>query len=319
MAAFRTDFVEYQNSVQQINRAVEKDPESFVMAGEKAYHDNLNRIADHLTEEEPLCRLVMLAGPSASGKTTTAHLLAEILRKRGTGAQIISLDDFYRGEHQAPLLPDGSRNYESVDALNVPEILRCLGDLIEHGRCNMPVFDFSMQIPYPRRRQVVLENREVAIIEGIHALNPLLIQGLPVERIRRVYISVKQGIRDENGTQLLGPNDMRLIRRIVRDRNFRGTSPGMTLGMWPNVMNGEYRYIKPFRSSANFTINSFHAHGPCVLKNQAVALLHTVPKGDPGWETAQKLLNALERFDSVDSGLVPKDSILREFIGGGLY
>jgi uridine kinase len=318
MAAFQTDFVEYKNSVQQINRAVREDPQAFVAAGEKAYHDNLKRIADSLAKEEPLCRLVMLAGPSSSGKTTTAHLLAEALRERGTGAEIISLDDFYRGEHQAPLLPDGSHDYENVEALNVPEILRCLGDLIENGRCNMPVFDFAMRLPYPHRRQVVLEDRQIAVVEGIHALNPLLIRGLPVEHIRRIYISVKQGIRDESG-ELLGPNDMRLIRRIVRDRNFRGTQPGTTLGMWPNVMDGEYKYIKPFRSTADFTINSFHAHGPCVLKDQAVALLHTVPEDDPGRKTAQTLLNALERFEPVDSCLVPKNSILREFIGGGIY
>ncbi|QAT49999.1 nucleoside kinase [Caproiciproducens sp. NJN-50] len=318
MAAFRTDFVEYQNSVQQINRSVREDPEAFVAKGERAYHDNLRRIADSLAMEEPPCRLVMLAGPSASGKTTTAHLLAEALRERGTGAEIISLDDFYRGEHQAPLLPDGSHDYENVEALNVPEILECLGDLIASGRCNMPVFDFTIRLPYPHRRQVVLEDREIAIVEGIHALNPLLIAGLPARHIRRIYISVKQGIRDEAG-ELLGPNDMRLVRRIVRDKNFRGTRPGTTLGMWRNVMDGEYKYIKPFRTTADYTINSFHAHGPCVLKDQAATLLHTVPEDDPGWKTARMLLNALERFEPVDSCLVPKNSILREFIGGGIY
>ncbi|MCI1964572.1 MAG: nucleoside kinase [Oscillospiraceae bacterium] len=318
MAAFRTDFVEYQNSVQQINRAVREDPETFVAAGEKAYHDNLKQIADSLAQEEPLCRLVMLAGPSASGKTTTAHILAEALRERGTGAEMISLDDFYRGEQQAPLLPDGSHDYENVEALNVPEILQCLGALIENGQCNMPIFDFTVRQPSAHKRQVVLKDHEIAIVEGIHALNPRLISGLPVQHIRRIYISVKQGIRDAE-KELLGPNDMRLVRRIVRDRNFRGTNPETTLSMWRNVMNGEYKYIKPYRTSADYTINSFHAHGPCVLKDQAAALLHTVPGDDPGWKTAQVLLNALEQFESVQSSFVPKNSILREFIGGGIY
>ncbi|MVB10350.1 Uridine kinase [Caprobacter fermentans] len=318
MTALRTDFIEYQNSVLQINQAVRHDPSAFVAAAEKAYQDSLIKIADSLVNEDPPCRLVMLAGPSASGKTTTAHRLAEILREKGTGAEIISLDDFYRGEHQAPVLPDGSHDYESVEALNVPEIMQCLGELITNGRCNMPVFDFSIHLPYPHRRQVVLENREIAIVEGIHALNPVLLGGLPSEHIRRIYISVKQGIRDDGG-ELLGPNEMRLVRRIVRDRNFRNAPPWMTLGMWDNVMNGERKYIKPFRASADYTINSYHAHEPCVLKDQAVALLHTVPGEDPGCQTAQTLLNALERFEPVDSCLVPKDSILREFIGGGIY
>lgn len=318
MTAEQTDFIEYQNSVQQINRAAREDPAAFVAAGEKAYHDNLDRVAAMLTEEDPPCRLVMLAGPSASGKTTTAHLLAEALRGRGTNAEIISLDDFYRGEHQAPRLADGSHDYESVEALNIPEVLRCFGELIESGRCKMPVFDFSVRLPYPHRRPVVLGDRDIAIVEGIHALNPKLIGGLPLSRIRRIYISVKQGIRDEE-RELIGPNDMRLVRRIVRDRNFRGTQPWTTIAMWKNVMAGEHQYIKPFRSSADCTINSFHAHGPCVLKNQAVDLLHTVPQEDPGWETARKLLDALERFEPIDGSLVPKNSILREFIGGGIY
>lgn len=317
MTAFRTDFVEYQNSVAQINKAVRDDPQAFVAACEKAYHDNLRQIADCLVKEESACRLMMLAGPSASGKTTTAHLLAEALRERGTGAVIISLDDFYRGEHQAPMLPDGTRDYESVQALNVPQIIECLGELIEHGRCEMPVFDFSIHLPYPHKRKVVLEDREIAIVEGIHALNPLLIQGLPAARIRRAYISVKQGVCDEAG-ELIGPNQMRLVRRIVRDRNFRGTPAKKTLSMWANVMDGEYKYIKPFRPTADFTINSFHAHELCVLKEQAVSSLHTVPTNDPGWETAQVLLNTLNRFEPVDECLIPKNSILREFIGGGI-
>lgn len=318
MTVAKTDFVEYQNSVQQINHAVREDPSAFVMAEERAYRENLSRIADSLANEKEPCRLVMLAGPSASGKTTTAHVLAEILREKGTGAEIISLDDFYRGEHQAPVLPDGSHDYESVEALNVPEILQCFGELIQNGRCNMPVFDFSIHLPYPHRRQVVLENNEIAIVEGIHALNPVLIGGLPTERIRRIYISVKQGVWDD-GKEMIGPNQMRLVRRIVRDRNFRGTHPWTTIGMWANVMAGEYQYIKPYRVSADYTINSFHAHEPCALKDQAVSLLHTVPEEDPGWETARILLNALERFEPIDSCLIPRNSILREFIGGGIY
>ena len=260
----------------------------------------------------------MMAGPSASGKTTTAHRLADALRAGGTGAEIISLDDFYRGEYQAPLLPDGGHDYEHVEALNVEEVRSCLSELIEKGRCDMPVFDFSIHMPYSHRRRVVLEDGAVAVVEGIHALNPALIGTLPAGAFRRIYISVKQGVRD--GTEeLLGPNDVRLVRRIVRDRNFRSTPPQRTLFMWKNVLDGERKYIKPFRKSADFTINSFHACEPCVLKTRAVTLLHTVPEGDPGWETARRLLGGLERFEPMDCGLVPGNSILREFIGGGIY
>lgn len=318
MPASPTDFIEYQNSVEQINREARENPEAFAAACEEAYQRNLSAVASRLAGERSPARLVMLAGPSASGKTTTAHRLADALRAAGTDALIISLDDFYRGEYQAPLLPDGGHDYEHVEALNVEEVRSCLSELITRGRCDMPVFDFSIHMPYPHRRRVVLEDRAVAVVEGIHALNPVLIGGLPAAGFRRIYISVKQDVR-EGGGELLGPNDMRLVRRIVRDRNFRSAPPGKTLSMWKNVMDGERKYIKPFRADADFTINSFHAYEPCVLKSQAEALLHTVPEDDPGWETARRLLGGLERFEAMDCGLVPGNSILREFIGGGIY
>lgn len=318
MAILQNKFVSYRNSLRQINRAAKEDPQAFVKQTESEFHGSLRKIAERIASEEPICRLVMLAGPSASGKTTTAHLLVDALRETGTGADIISLDDFYRGEHQAPLLPDGRHDYESLEALNVPELRQCLSELVKSGRCNMPVFDFSIRLPYPHRRQVILEDRGIAVVEGIHALNPVLIGELPSSQIKRIYVSVKQGIL--NGKEeIFTPNDMRLVRRIVRDRNFRGTQPSTTLGMWNNVMDGERKYIKPFRTDADFTINSFHAYGPCVLKNQAADLLHTVPEEDPCYGTARMLLAGLDQFESIAPDLVPRNSILREFIGGGIY
>lgn len=318
MPALPSDFIRYRNSVRQINRAAREDPASFAASCERDYGFNIRRIAERLLSGEPACRLVMLAGPSASGKTTSAHLLADALRELGNGAEIISLDDFYRGEHQAPLLPDGRHDYEHVEALDVGEVRACLSELLARGRCDMPVFDFSIHLPYPHRRHVVLGEGEVAVVEGIHALNPVLIGTLPQERIRRVYISVKQGIRDEAG-ELFGPDDVRLVRRIVRDRNFRSAPPATTLSMWRNVMAGEQNYIRPFQKDADFTVNSFHAYEPCVLKDQAAALLRAVPERHPERETALRLLGVLERFESMDTGFVPKNSILREFIGGGIY
>ena len=186
MPASPTDFIEYQNSVQQINREAEKNPEAFVAACEGAYQRNIESIASRLAGERNEARLIMMSGPSASGKTTTAHRLADALRAAGTGAEIISLDDFYRGEYQAPLLPDGGHDYEHVEALNVEEVRSCLAELIETGRCDMPVFDFSIHMPYPHRRRVVLGDRAVAVVEGIHALNPVLIGTLPAGAFRRI-------------------------------------------------------------------------------------------------------------------------------------
>ncbi len=313
----KTKFVSYRNSVEDINSSVRKDAKGFVLKTEEAYHKNIAEIAQLIAGKNPMCKLVMIAGPSSSGKTTTAHLLKKALEEDGVGCVSISLDDFYRGGNMAPMLSNGKRDYECLEALNVGEIQNCLASLVKNSRCEMPVFDFEQHIPYPHRRQVVLHEREVVVVEGIHALNPVLLSTVPESRVHRIYISVKQGIMDGEKT-ILGPNDIRLVRRMVRDYNFRRTSPDETLSMWPNVMHGEYKYIKPFRKSADLTINSFHAYELCVLKQQALKLLCTVPESSCNYNTAQNLAGALERFDEVDTPLVPKTSIIREFIGGGL-
>lgn len=317
MEELKTKFITYRNSVEEINRAAQGDAQAFVLKAEQDYHKNIENIAKNIAGENPMCKLVMLAGPSSSGKTTTAHMLMNELHKVGIGCVSISLDDFYFGENRAPLLPNGKHDYECLEALNVDEIRKCLSGLVQNNRCEMPVFDFEQHVPYPHRRQVVLHDREVAVVEGIHALNPELISTLPALRVRRIYISVKQGILDCNN-EILGPNDIRLVRRIVRDYNFRQTSPNTTLTMWPDVMRGERKYIKPFRKDADTTINSFHDYELCVLKEQALTLLHTVPKDSPNHAAAQKLVHALACLSSVDTALVPKTSMIREFIGGGM-
>lgn len=316
MGNCKTGYVTYRNSVNEINRAALADPEAFVTDTETTYQKNLDAIARQIASEDPMCKLVMIAGPSSSGKTTTAHRLIRALQKTGVESVSISLDNFYFGEKNAPLLPDGSHDYESLKALNLEDIRRCLFGLVQENQCDMPVFDFEKHLPFPYRRKVVLHEREVAVVEGIHALNPELTRLLPEFREHRIYISVKQGV-DDGGKQIFGPNDIRLVRRIVRDYNFRGTSPEKTLQMWANVMDGERKYIKPFRPFADSTINSFHAYELCVLKSQAVDLLHSVPEQSDFFGRAQALAQGLERVESVDCGLVPPNSIIREFIGGG--
>lgn len=309
------DFVEYENDLGEINREARNDPASFVENSEKAFHKNIMDIALRIKNEKERCKLVMLAGPSSSGKTTSAHLLSDALKKIGVGSVIISLDDFYLGEYRAPVLPNGQHNYECIEALNVEELKKCLRDLVETNRCSMPVFDFEIRAPYPHKRHITLKDGDIAIVEGIHALNPVLFDGLPSLKVHKAYISVKQGIADGE-EQLFGPNDIRLVRRIVRDYNFRGTKPERTLGMWDNVMDGEYKNIKPYRKNADFTINSFHAYELCVLKRQATQLLRSAQRDSRFCSVASKLLDGVGRFYGIDERIVPQNSIIREFIGG---
>jgi len=313
-----TNFVEYPNELSRINVAAATTPEAFVTRTEEAYFQNILDIAKNIAKEDNGCKLVMLFGPSSSGKTTTSHLLEHAFHEIGIGSTIISLDDFYRGEHQAPILPNGQHDYESVDALNVTEIESCLLSLVETNRCDMPVFNFEIHMPYPHKRHVVLKEHDIAIVEGIHAINPIVINQLPAEKVKKIYISVKQGIMNGEA-ELFTANGMRLVRRIVRDYNFRGTKPERTLNMWPMVMEGERKYIKPFRNEVDYTINSLHLYETCVLKNQAIPLLQTVLEKSEQFVLAQRLINSLQKFEPISSEFVPKKSIIREFIGGGIY
>ena len=311
-----TNYVVYRNELSSVNAAAVASPEAFVRSTEEAYFQNLQTIAKSIAVSS--CKLVMLFGPSSSGKTTTSYVLQDVLKQSGIESVIISLDDFYRGERQAPLLPNGQHDYESVEALNIPEIEACLLGLIQKNACDMPQFDFEIRMPSIKRRHVELQENGIAIVEGIHALNPVITQNLPAQGVRKIYISVKQGMRD--GTrELLDANEMRLVRRIVRDYNFRGTSPQRTLSMWPSVMDGERKYIKPYRGTVDYTINSLHLYETCVLKTQAIELLQAVPETSGQFSAAQNLARSLNLFEPIDSGLVPKNSILREFIGGGIY
>ena len=312
------NFVKYINQLEEINRAAREDPKDFVRHTEEAFYANLRDISNRIANGPGYCKVIMLAGPSSSGKTTTAHILVDALKENGIKATIISLDNFYRGEKNAPLLPNGQHDYESVDALDVPEVERCLLGLMENSCCDMPVFDFVTRTPKQEKRHVELAKNEIAIVEGIHGLNPIFCQHLPATGYLKIYISIKQGI-DDHGKLLFDPNDMRLVRRIVRDCNFRGTTAERTLNMWQTVMNGEYQYIKPFRGDADITINSLHIYEPCVLREQAIPLLRSVPEKFDHYRKAQHLLHSLEKFQPIPESMIPEDSLIREFIGGGIY
>lgn len=165
---------------------------------EEAYHNNLFNIARQVVRRGK-CPDSHAFGPSSSGKTTTAHMLQRELAELGEDSVIVSMDDFYLGANQAPILPDGTYDYEAVEALNVPLAKKCLSDLLLTGRCDMPVFDFHNRKPADYTRPLELKDNAVAIIEGIHALNPVFTQHLPRERVMKLYTSVKQGIKDANG------------------------------------------------------------------------------------------------------------------------
>ena len=214
----------------------------------------------------------------------------------------------------APRLPDGEYNYESVEALDVEAIKQCLLDIITTGRFSVPSYNFALGRPTGQPRLYQLGEGDIVIVEGIHGLNPLFTRELPQGSCVKLYVSVKQQIKSANG-DVISPMDLRLVRRIVRDVQFRDTTPERTLSMWDQVVEGEDRYIRPYRLSADYTVNSIHIYEPCVMRTVAIPLLRAIAEDSPYYRKARDLEARLMRFEPISASLVPENSMLREFLG----
>lgn len=319
MRNFVDYYIKYTERVKDINDAAVNAPAELVSQMERQYRKRIEEIADFLCANGGRGnKLIMLAGPSSSGKTTTACMLCERLEERCVHARRISLDEFFLGRDRSPKLPDGSPDLESVYALNIPQMQECLLGLIEKGECYMPKFSFARQRPEDELVHVKLGGNDVVIVEGIHALNPLVTDCLPDDRMLKVYISVKQGI-SEGDREVISPYELRLCRRIVRDMLFRGASPEFTFEIWPKVLDGENKYIQPYKRLANVTINSMHIYEPCVISQIALPLLRRITKDSPYFEQAVQLSEKLELFHPLPTDLIPKNSLMREFFGNSVY
>lgn len=288
-----------------------RHPQELAALSETHYHDQIESIADEVLAAGH--RIVMLTGPSAAGKTTSAHKIARAVAARGHNSRVLSLDDFYIGEGKYPKNPDGSDDYESLEALNLAELHSCLKDLYTTGVCDAPVFDFTKQ--QPSGTQHIDARDGVVIIEGLHALNPALTEELPDDAALCLYAGLREEYADAHDSRCLATRDIRLARRIVRDYLFRGHGAAFTLGLWGHVCAGEDRFIKPYKPRANLLLDTTHTYEVCLWRT----VLDAMP-ADPALTAPQaRQLEALRRrfaeFPALGTELVPENSLLREFIG----
>lgn len=304
----------------EINAAAKTDPAAFMAECDRRYQASITKVANAIAKNLPTCPVVLLSGPSGSGKTTTSLKLEEELGRRGIMTHPIALDHYFIERHPGdalPLTPEGQVDLES------PELLdwKLLGDhfiaLERHQPIDVPHFVFTRQLRNPSKaRRVELKPNEVAIFEGIHALNPRITAAHP--DALRLYIAARSDIMD--GQELVFKRTwLRLARRAVRDNNFRGYDATATLANWANVRRGEKRYISPYKDSAHFQFDTSLAYEVSVMANYAKPLLSAVPQGNQRTAELLELIAAFERFVPIDPALVPADSLVREFIGGSQY
>lgn len=289
-------------------------PESFILQCEERYNNKINKIAQQI-HEKSVSEIVMIAGPSSAGKTTTAKKLCKALAELGINSYTVSLDDFYLDNKDAPRFPDGTPDFETVECLDIKCFQEKMQELLDKGETELPEFDFLKGQRKPEYKKIKINDSDVIIVEGLHALNPIITSALPKDRLLKIYINVSSRIYDEKGNIVLNKRNMRFVRRLVRDYKYRGSSVEKTFKLWITVRYGEDTYLFPFKDNADVKINTIHLYESCVLKDQAIELLSTLNKESEFYNESQRLVRSLQKFPAIDSSLVPEDSLLREFIG----
>lgn len=301
------------NNIFSINETASLSPDKLIEMSEDFFRFQVEEVAKKVSSL-PGNRLVMLAGPSSSGKTTTAKLLSNDLLKNGRGAKVISLDDFYRDQSEKIYFEDGTPDFETVKSLDTEKIGECLSDITEKGECFLPRFSFITGKREKEPVHLTLQKDEIVIVEGLHALNPVITGSLEKEKLTKLYVSVSSRVMNE-GKVFLTKRDIRFVRRMVRDYLFRNAKVDYTFYLWNGVRMGEDRYLFPFKNLADIKINSFHSYEMCVLKKTAISLLSHIEKGSPYFERAKELCEKLSQFVAIDKEKIPQSSLLREFIG----
>lgn len=299
-----------------LNRMVQNEDtlREFVRVNEALHEKSISDIADEFVNSK--ATLILIAGPSSSGKTTFANRLKIQLRVRGLNPRKISMDDYYRNRCELPLEEDGKPDLERVDALDVPLFNKNLVALLAGEEVECPQFDFNKQMRSSETIPMKLEPGQPVIIEGIHALNDILTADIPREKKFLIYVSALTTLNMDDHNRIR-TTDVRLLRRIVRDSKFRNSSPENTISMWDSVRRGEDRYIFPFQENADIMFNTTLVYELLVLRRIAYPLLRDIPQNSPQSMIVHRLMKFLNYVPYVDiEDEIPLNSILREFVGG---
>ena len=300
----------------QINQAVRQDPAAFMAAGDAAFHEKVCRAADLIQSHRDKSPVVLLSGPSGSGKTTTAGMINAELERRGIHTHTISMDDYFLtpDPSTAPRTPDGEMDFESPLMLDLALLDDHFSRLARGEEILVPHFEFARRMRNDSKGTPLrLGPDEVAIFEGIHALNTTITGKHPVAT--RLYISARSDVVDGEGKVCFKGTWMRLTRRAVRDYNFRGTDVKGTLDMWANVRRGEKLYISPYKQTAHMLFDSSLPYEVSVMACYARPLLAAVPEENQRRHELLELIASFDLFEPIDPATVPAASLLHEFIG----
>lgn len=296
---------------------VHRDIHDLILIQEALQEQKIAEIARKIAEN-PVKKMIMIAGPSSSGKTTFSHRLSIQLAAHGLTPHPIAVDDYFINREDTPIGADGKRDFECLEALDVALFQRDMEALLEGKRVELPYYNFKTGFREYRGNYKKLGPEDILVIEGIHCLNPAMTSSVSEESKFRIYISALTQLNIDEHNRI-PTTDGRLLRRIVRDARVRGTCAKNTIAMWESVRRGEEAYIFPYQEEADVMFNSALIYEFAALKIYAEPLLFGIGKSEPEYLEAKRLLKFLDYFVGIPDDSIPTNSLLREFVGGGCY
>jgi len=317
---------EYQEWVRIMNVKNSSDLNRIVSLGkignlirleETIQASRLLNVAKEIYSHKDRLKIILIAGPSSSGKTTTSIKLTNYLTSFGLNPVQVSMDDYFISRKDTPRKPDGNYDYECLEAVNIDLFNENIDKLLNGEEIIAPVYNFLTGEP-EYKLPMKLGKDDVLVIEGIHALNPEILKNIPRSRKYKIYISPQTVINIDNHNRI-STSDNRLLRRIIRDNRTRGHKVEKTISTWKDVREGEEKYIFPYQDEANVTLNTALTYELGILKTYAEPLLYSVDPKSEHYDEAKRLINLLKTFLPMPSEDIPDDSLLREFIGGSCF
>lgn len=308
------------NTIGKLNKIIEQGyANSIIHIAEALHEKKLAGIADMIADRKDELKLILIAGPSSSGKTSTAQRLSVQMAVNGLCPLPVSMDDYYKNRVDTPRKPDGSYDFECLEAIDLELFNEHLQKLLAGEKVKMPKYNFRTGCREYRGNELQMTDKSVLVVEGIHGLNEKLTASIPAEKKMKLYVSALTPMSFDEHNRI-HTTDARLLRRVVRDSQFRSHDAEATLNIWSDVREGEEKYIFPFQTSADVIFNTTLIYELAVLKKYAVPLLQAVSSSSKkAYLTAQRLLNMLYYVKEIDDTAIPNNSILREFVGGSVF
>jgi len=305
--------------VQDVNDYIQSGRSMKLVSIAEALHEKeISIIADAILQHRRALRLLLVSGPTSSGKTSFTQRLSTQLEVNGLKPVALSLDHYFVDREHTPRDTDGKYDFDSMEALDLPLLKQQITQLIAGERVSVPQFDFITGKRLTEYKPMQIGPSEILIIEGIHALNPELVTSINRNLIYKIYISALGGLNIDLMSRV-PTSEIRLLRRLVRDDKYRGVTPENTIHQWDSVRRGEYQNIFKFQEEADVMFNSSMLYEMNALRPFAEIALQKIPVDSPYYDTRERLLNLLSFFEPLDVSKVPFNSILREFIGGSIY